>query len=193
MLLPLPQNALKEVHGYLLSVFSKVECEKDYTFSSKPPGMIDSSHLQGCMQKFFQGGANLGYGQKRGAEAYVRWYTLHLLGGARMTQGGANAPPHPPLNAALIWEGPEVKDHTPLHPSPLPQVSPCVLCPLNVEIPCSRWSCVAQCSLRKRFFVTSWTCCWEKQGVGLTRTPHVSCCFCLYSPTTLCALRRRLW
>ena len=35
------------------------------------------------MQKFFQGGgANLGYEQKRGgAEAYVRCYTLHLLGG----------------------------------------------------------------------------------------------------------------
>ena len=47
------------------------------------------------MQEFFQGGgANLGYGQKRGGvEAYVRCYTLHLLGGARMTQGGGNAPP----------------------------------------------------------------------------------------------------
>ena len=38
------------------------------------------------MQKFFQGGANLGYGQKRGggggggAEAYVGCYMLHLLG-----------------------------------------------------------------------------------------------------------------
>ena len=56
------------------------------------------------MQKFFQGGANLGYGQKGGggggAEAYVRCYTLHLLGEARMTQGVANAPP--PLNTALI-------------------------------------------------------------------------------------------
>ena len=45
------------------------------------------------MQKFFQGGggggANLGYGQKRGggAEAYVRCYTLHLLGGGG---GGEN-------------------------------------------------------------------------------------------------------
>ena len=39
------------------------------------------------MQKFFQVGANLGYGQKKGSEAYVRCYTLHLLG------GGGNAPP----------------------------------------------------------------------------------------------------
>ena len=54
---------------------------------------------QGCMQKFFQGGANLGYGQKRGAEAYVGYYTLHLLGGGgggeNDTRGGENAPPRP--------------------------------------------------------------------------------------------------
>ena len=48
------------------------------------------------MQKFCQGGggANLGYGA-----------CLHLLGGARMTQGGANAPPRPPLNTALLFIG----------------------------------------------------------------------------------------
>ena len=49
------------------------------------------------MHKFFQGGANLGYGQKGGGggggqEAYVRCYTLHLLGGENDTRG-ANAPP----------------------------------------------------------------------------------------------------
>ena len=36
------------------------------------------------MQKFFQGGANLSTDKRgggRGAEAYVRCYTLHLLGG----------------------------------------------------------------------------------------------------------------
>ena len=68
------------------------------------------------MQKFFQGGGGkFGVRTKEGgAEAYVRCYTLHLLGGARMTQGGgkcpsppplkyspANAPPRPPLNTAL--------------------------------------------------------------------------------------------
>ena len=39
---------------------------------------------QGCIQKFYQGGgANLGYVQKRGrgGEAYMRCYTLYLLGG----------------------------------------------------------------------------------------------------------------
>ena len=36
------------------------------------------------MQKFFQGGGGkFGVGQKRGVEAYVRCYTLHLLGGRR--------------------------------------------------------------------------------------------------------------
>ena len=53
------------------------------------------------MQKFFQGGANLGYGQKRGGLCEVLHPTLAR--GARMTQGGggANAPPRPPLNTAL--------------------------------------------------------------------------------------------
>ena len=40
------------------------------------------------MQKVFQGGANLGYGQRGGAEAYVGCYTLHLLGGG----GGGGGP-----------------------------------------------------------------------------------------------------
>ena len=40
-----------------------------------------------------------------GAEAFVRCYTLHLLGGGvRMTQGGGGGkcPPRPPLNTALV-------------------------------------------------------------------------------------------
>ena len=57
------------------------------------------------MQKFFQGGANLGYGKKRGGmEAYVRCYTLHLLGGGggeNDTRGG-KCPSRPPLNTALL-------------------------------------------------------------------------------------------
>ena len=50
------------------------------------------------MQKFFQGGANLGYGQKRGggAEAYVECYTLHLLGGENDTRGDKCPSPPPP-------------------------------------------------------------------------------------------------
>ena len=55
------------------------------------------------MQKLFQGGGGGKFGvwTKEGgwAEAYVRCYTLHLLGGGRMTQGGGNVPP--PLNTAL--------------------------------------------------------------------------------------------
>ena len=61
---------------------------------------------QGCMQKFFQGGANLGYGQRGGgggAEAYVGCYTLHLLGGERMTQGGGKCPSPPPLKYSPGW------------------------------------------------------------------------------------------
>ena len=47
------------------------------------------------MQKFFQGGANLVYGQKRGgAEAYVRCYTLHL-GSENDTRGGQCPSPSP--------------------------------------------------------------------------------------------------
>ena len=56
------------------------------------------------MQKFFQGGppgANLRKGQKRGGEAYVRCYTLHLLGGDENDTWGGNAPPRSPLNTAL--------------------------------------------------------------------------------------------
>ena len=49
-------------------------------------------HRQGCMQNFSKGGGGQIWGtDKRGkSEAYVRSYTLHLL-------GGANAPPRPPL------------------------------------------------------------------------------------------------
>ena len=51
------------------------------------------------MQKIFQGGggANLGYGQKRGAKAYVGCYTLHLLGGGKNDTRGMP----PSLNTAL--------------------------------------------------------------------------------------------
>ena len=63
--------------------------------------------VQGCIQDFFQGGANLEYVKKRGGEA-VRscraaaggWVYLEIQGGARITQEGANAPP-PPLNTPL--------------------------------------------------------------------------------------------
>ena len=56
--------------------------------------------MQSCIQDFFQGGANLEYVKKRGGEA-VRccraatggWVYLEIQGGARITQGGANAPP----------------------------------------------------------------------------------------------------
>ena len=61
---------------------------------------------QGCIQKFRQGGANLGYGQKRGGRRVeAQWYHVrcYTLGGARMTQGG-RMPPHPPLNTALAAE-----------------------------------------------------------------------------------------
>ena len=63
------------------------------------------------MQKFFQGGANLGYRQKRGGGGGSLCEVLHptLARGVRITQGGgggggANAPPRPsppPLNTAL--------------------------------------------------------------------------------------------
>ena len=57
---------------------------------------------QGCMQKFSQGGANLGYGQKRGGGSFCEVLHATLARGG-MTQGGANAPPSPPppLNTAL--------------------------------------------------------------------------------------------
>ena len=47
-------------------------------------------------RNFSKGGQIWGTNKRGGAEAYVRCYTLHLLGGTRMTQGGANAPPAPP-------------------------------------------------------------------------------------------------
>ena len=50
-------------------------------------------------RNFAKGGANLGYGQKRGGapggSSVVSCEVLHSRGGARMTQGGANAPPPP--------------------------------------------------------------------------------------------------
>ena len=51
---------------------------------------------QGCIQKFRQGGANLGYGQKGGAPGESSGGIVRC-----MTQGGANAPRPPPLNTAL--------------------------------------------------------------------------------------------
>ena len=33
------QSVLKEVNGYLGAIFSKAEAEKDYVFSSHPPGL----------------------------------------------------------------------------------------------------------------------------------------------------------
>ena len=57
---------------------------------------------QGCMQKFFQGGANLGYGQKRGGGSLCGVLHPTLAGGeGREWHKGANAPPRPPLNTAL--------------------------------------------------------------------------------------------
>ena len=59
------------------------------------------------MQKFFEGGggggggggANLGYDKGGGAEAYVRCYTLHLLGGEGGEErggGGGQCPSYSP-------------------------------------------------------------------------------------------------
>ena len=49
-------------------------------------------------RNFSKGGANLGYVQKRGrgGGAYMRCYTLHLLGGGKNDTKGANVPPPPP-------------------------------------------------------------------------------------------------
>ena len=62
-------------------------------------------YYQGCIQKFCRGGANLGYGQKRGGGApggssIVSCEVLHSRGGENDTRGGANAPA-PPLNTTL--------------------------------------------------------------------------------------------
>ena len=60
--------------------------------------MID----QGCIQDFFQGGANLEYVKKRVGEAIRScraaaggWVYLEIQEGARITQGG-RMPPRPP-------------------------------------------------------------------------------------------------
>ena len=45
------------------------------------------------MQKFFQGGKNLGYEQKRGGGSLYEVLHPTLAGGGG---GGANAPPRPP-------------------------------------------------------------------------------------------------
>ena len=47
------------------------------------------------------GGQIWGMDKRGGKEAYVGCYALHLLGGARMTQGGQMPLPAPPLNTAL--------------------------------------------------------------------------------------------
>ena len=69
--------------------------------------MIIMRDCRAVYRNFAQGGQiwgmdKRGGGGGAGAEAYVGCYTLHLLGRARMTQGGSNAPPPPPpLNTAL--------------------------------------------------------------------------------------------
>ena len=64
-------------------------------------GGNDPIIIRAVCRIFSKGGQIWGTDKRGGAEAYVGCYTLHLLGGARMTQGGANAPPRPPLNTAL--------------------------------------------------------------------------------------------
>ena len=82
----------------MLSEFNVPQAEIDQKKCS-----ISLGGPQGCMHKFFQGGANLGYGQKRGGRKLMWGATPYTCwgGGARMAQGGANAPPRPPLNTAL--------------------------------------------------------------------------------------------
>ena len=78
------------------------------TFLSLTDTYIRTYIMQGCIQGFCQRGANLEYVKKRGGEA-VRSCRAAAGGvgvsgnsrGARITQGGANAPP-PPLNTPLI-------------------------------------------------------------------------------------------
>ena len=53
---------------------------------------------QGCIQKFRQGGANLGYGQKGGAPGESSGGIVRC-----MTQGGANAP-RPPLKYGPVCD-----------------------------------------------------------------------------------------
>ena len=56
-------------------------------------------YLQGCIQDFCQGGANLEYVKKRGGEAICSCRAATggwgIQGGERITQGGANTPATP--------------------------------------------------------------------------------------------------
>ena len=66
---------------------------------------LNLESIQGCIQDFCQGGANLEYVKKRGGEAVRSCRAaaggLGIQGGARITQrGGANSPP-PPLYTPL--------------------------------------------------------------------------------------------
>ena len=64
------------------------------------PTVVPSGILQGCIQKFCRGGANLGYGQKRGGapggSSIVSCEVLHSRGGENDTRGG-ECPSPPPL------------------------------------------------------------------------------------------------
>ena len=56
--------------------------------------------VQGCIQKFRQGGVKLGYGQKRGGapggSSVVSCEVLHSRGGENDTRGCECPPPPPP-------------------------------------------------------------------------------------------------
>ena len=62
---------------------------------------------QGCIQKFCRGGANLGYGQKRGGtpggSSIVSCEVLHSRGGENDTRGGRMPPPAPPLKYGPVY------------------------------------------------------------------------------------------
>ena len=68
-------------------------------------GLVRGENVQGCIQKFCRGGANLGYGQKRGGapggSSIVSCKVLHSRGGENDTRGG-RMPLPPPLNTALM-------------------------------------------------------------------------------------------
>ena len=60
-------------------------------------GQRVNNSSQGCMQIFFQGGGKFGVRTKEGGGSLCK--VLHptlARRGAKMTQGGANAPPPPP-------------------------------------------------------------------------------------------------
>ena len=65
----------------------------------------DTGLGQGCIQKFCQGEANLGYGQKRGGGGSLCG-VLHptLAGGENDTRGGKCPSPPPPLKYSLVGD-----------------------------------------------------------------------------------------